>query len=181
MAPLVERRVERAWLAKVGALVFAVVLAASASPALARPVLVADAAELLPMSSEITTFTFRLTLVELPEVTGVAQRALPPIEEELGEPEIAGVVIASWYGPGFFGGRTACGQTFSEDVVGVAHRTLPCGTFVQITSPAGITITAPVIDRGPFVAGRSLDLSSALKRALSCSDLCSVRMAVLAR
>ena len=37
----------------------------------------------------------------------------------------------SWYGPGFYGNRTACGQRYSRNIVGVAHRTLPCGTLVQ--------------------------------------------------
>jgi rare lipoprotein A len=90
-----------------------------------------------------------------------------------------GVVIASWYGPGFYGNRTACGQTYTPEIAGVAHRLLPCGTPIRITSPAGITVVVPVIDRGPYVAGRSLDLSNATRAALSCSDLCHVRMTVI--
>lgn len=90
-----------------------------------------------------------------------------------------GTVIASWYGPGFYGNRTACGQTYTPEILGVAHRTLPCGTLVRITSPAGITVTVPVIDRGPYIAGRSLDLSNATRAALACSDLCRVRMVVI--
>lgn len=90
-----------------------------------------------------------------------------------------GTVIASWYGPGFYGNRTACGQTYTPEIMGVAHRTLPCGTRISITSPAGVTIVVPVIDRGPYIAGRSLDLSNATRIALSCSDLCRVRMTVI--
>lgn len=90
-----------------------------------------------------------------------------------------GVVLASWYGPGFYGRRTACGQTYTPEIVGVAHRILRCGTLVQITSPAGITLSVPVIDRGPYITGRALDLSSATKTALACRDLCRVRIVVL--
>lgn len=90
-----------------------------------------------------------------------------------------GVVVASWYGPGFYGNKTACGQTYTPEIVGVAHRLLPCGTLVKITSPAGKIVTVPVIDRGPYIAGRSLDLSNATRLQLACSDLCRVRMQVL--
>jgi len=89
-----------------------------------------------------------------------------------------GVVLASWYGPGFYGRRTACGQTYTPEIVGVAHRVLRCGTLIQLTSPAGVTLTVPVIDRGPYITGRALDLSNATKIALACRDLCRVRMLV---
>lgn len=55
----------------------------------------------------------------------------------------------TWYGPGFYGNRTACGQRYTRYIVGVAHRTLPCGTLVQFTW-GGQTAVAPVIDRGPY-------------------------------
>jgi len=68
----------------------------------------------------------------------------------------------SFYGPGFYGRRTACGYTYTTAVLGVAHRTLPCGTRVTFQNPAnGRTITVPVIDRGPYVVGRQWDLSGA--------------------
>ena len=73
----------------------------------------------------------------------------------------------SWYGPGFYGKRTACGHAYTEEIVGVAHRSLPCGTKVTFKNPAnGKVITAPVIDRGPYVAGRQWDLSGGLCKAL---------------
>ncbi len=69
----------------------------------------------------------------------------------------------SWYGPGFYGSGTACGQKYTRELLGVAHRTLPCGTLVSFRNPAnGRTVTVPVIDRGPYVAGRTWDLSRAL-------------------
>jgi rare lipoprotein A len=71
----------------------------------------------------------------------------------------------SWYGPGFYGNRTACGQTYSRTILGVAHRTLPCGTRITFRYK-GATITVPVIDRGPYVSGRNWDLSRATCSAL---------------
>jgi len=56
---------------------------------------------------------------------------------------------ATWYGPGFYGNRTACGQTLGTRTLGVAHRTLPCGTRVSILY-RGRTVTVKVIDRGPY-------------------------------
>lgn len=67
----------------------------------------------------------------------------------------------SWYGPGFYGNGTACGQKLTIELVGVAHRTLPCGTLVTFRYN-GKVVTAPVIDRGPYVSGRTWDLSKGL-------------------
>jgi hypothetical protein len=73
----------------------------------------------------------------------------------------------SWYGPGFYGKRTACGYAMTEGLVGVAHRTLPCGTKVTFRNPAnGRTITTKVVDRGPYVSGRDWDLTGGLCTAL---------------
>ena len=57
--------------------------------------------------------------------------------------------IATWFGPGFYGKKTACGQTLTPAVVGVANRTLPCGTLVKV-SYEGQRLTVPVLDRGPY-------------------------------
>ena len=72
---------------------------------------------------------------------------------------------ASWYGPGFYGNRTACGQTLGAGTLGVAHKTLPCGTRVTFRY-RGRSVTVPVIDRGPYAAGREWDLTGATKRKL---------------
>ncbi len=69
----------------------------------------------------------------------------------------------SFYGPGLYGGKTACGHVYTKQLVGVAHRTLPCGTRVSFRNPAnGRVVTTQVIDRGPYVAGRTWDLSGGL-------------------
>jgi Lytic transglycolase len=73
----------------------------------------------------------------------------------------------SWYGPGFYGKRTACGLAMTETLRGVAHRTLPCGTKITFRNPAnGRTVTTTVVDRGPYVAGRQWDLTGGLCLAL---------------
>lgn len=94
------------------------------------------------------------------------------------------VVLASWYGPGFYENRLPCWQwlkarglpiQFLPDTWGVAHKSLPCGTMVTLTHGAN-TVTVPVVDRGPYIAGRELDLSPRVKAALGCTDLCTVVM-----
>ena len=77
-------------------------------------------------------------------------------------------VTATWYGPGFFGRRTACGQRLTKRLLGVAHRTLPCGTRVELYKD-GRTITVPVVDRGPFRRGTTYDLTAATAKALGMS------------
>ena len=73
----------------------------------------------------------------------------------------------SWYGPGFYGKRTACGVAMTRGLVGVAHRSLPCGTRVTFKNPKnGRVVTARVVDRGPYVSGRQWDMTGGLCRAL---------------
>ena len=73
----------------------------------------------------------------------------------------------SWYGPGFYGHRTACGDAMTRTLVGVAHRTLPCGTRVTFRNPEnGRVVTASVVDRGPYVSGRQWDMTAGLCAAL---------------
>jgi rare lipoprotein A len=72
---------------------------------------------------------------------------------------------ASYYGPGLYGNGVACGGTLMPSTLGVANKTLPCGTKVKLRYH-GRSITVPVIDRGPYVAGREYDLTEATKDAL---------------
>jgi rare lipoprotein A (peptidoglycan hydrolase) len=85
---------------------------------------------------------------------------------------------ATWYGPGLFGRRTACGQRLTRRLIGVAHRTLPCGTPVEIFH-RGRTITVPVVDRGPFAHGAHYDLTAAAARRIGLAQ--SVTIGVIAR
>ncbi len=77
--------------------------------------------------------------------------------------------IASWYGPLATDATTACGVPLEDWTLGVAHRTLACGTPVALYYQ-GRTIVVPVIDRGPFVKGRTWDLTEAAHTALGGDD-----------
>ena len=73
--------------------------------------------------------------------------------------------VATVYGPGFYGQRTACGTMLRRGTLGVANRTLQCGTPVSIYY-RGRTIVVPVIDRGPYAHRADWDLTAATARAL---------------
>ena len=73
--------------------------------------------------------------------------------------------LATQYGPGFYGQRTACGQKLRPGTIGVANRTLKCGTDVAVYFD-GRTLIVPVIDRGPYANGADWDLTEATGRAL---------------
>jgi len=73
--------------------------------------------------------------------------------------------IATLYGPGFWGHKTACGVTLRRRTIGVANRTLPCGTEVEVYYK-GSVMTVPVIDRGPYAHHANWDLTMATARAL---------------
>jgi rare lipoprotein A len=89
------------------------------------------------------------------------------------------VALATWFGPGFYGQTTACGQTLTPAVVGVANRTLPCGTLVKFTF-RGHALTAPVIDRGPYAHnGASWDLTTEAAHALGMLDTARLQARVV--
>lgn len=81
---------------------------------------------------------------------------------------------ASWYGPGLYGNRTACGQELTTSLPGVAHRRLPCGTRVTLAH-RGRFVTVPVVDRGPYVDGLTFDLTHATARTLGFSGTQALR------
>ena len=80
---------------------------------------------------------------------------------------------ATWFGPGFYGRHTACGQVMSHALLGVAHRTLPCGTPVAVFF-AGKSITVPVVDRGPFANGAHYDLTAAVAQAVGMTETSTI-------
>jgi rare lipoprotein A (peptidoglycan hydrolase) len=73
--------------------------------------------------------------------------------------------LATFYGKGFFGKKTACGTILTRATLGVASRTLKCGTAVQIYY-RGRSIVVPVIDRGPYANNATWDLTQATATAL---------------
>jgi hypothetical protein len=85
---------------------------------------------------------------------------------------------ASWYGPGFYNKRTACGRRLTPALLGVAHRTLPCGASVQLFY-GGRTITVPVIDRGPYANHASFDLTKATADQLGADGVFNVGYAII--
>jgi hypothetical protein len=87
-------------------------------------------------------------------------------KRQVGRLSVYRSVEASWYGGG---GSLACGGSLTSGTMGVANRTLPCGTLVTLHLGAR-TVRVPVIDRGPFVAGREFDLTEATKQALGFGD-----------
>jgi rare lipoprotein A (peptidoglycan hydrolase) len=74
-------------------------------------------------------------------------------------------VMATWYGPGLYGNRMACGGRLTHRTLGVAHRRLPCGTRVALRY-RGHIIVVPVVDRGPYSRGVDYDLTAATARKL---------------
>ena len=101
-----------------------------------------------------------------PFSAGAVPRAYTPLPEARPVAETAWHYDGniSWYGPGFYGNNGACGLVpggIQKDTVGVAHRTLPCGTKVTFRY-LGHTVTSMVIDRGPYVQGRIWDMTHGL-------------------
>jgi rare lipoprotein A len=85
----------------------------------------------------------------------------------------------SWYGPGLYGTTTADGTTYTPRTWCVAHKSLPFGTMVELRY-RGTTVVAPVRDRGPYVAGRTFDLSNAVAQALGFTGVQTVEWRVVA-
>ncbi len=91
--------------------------------------------------------------------------AVPPLVP--GTPGAIQTGIASWYGPGFHGKRTANGEIYNQYELTAAHPTLPLGTRVMVTNPTTRqSIEVRINDRGPFVGGRVIDLSYAAARSI---------------
>ncbi len=105
---------------------------------------------------------------------GANLAALPAPDHEprsgdaTGEAVVASYVgLASWYGPGFHGRRTASGKRFDMAALTAAHRSLPFGSRVRVTNLAnGRSVVVRINDRGPYVKPRIIDLSRAAAREL---------------
>lgn len=119
----------------------------------------------------------------------------PPLREIVGRPPARNVArasvgpirfqisgIASWYGPGFHGNRTAAGERYNQNAMTAAHKSLPFGTRVVVTNlNNGRSVVVRINDRGPFIRGRVIDLSAAAARMLGMmqSGIAPVRVDVL--
>jgi rare lipoprotein A len=88
--------------------------------------------------------------------------------------------MGSWYGPGYYGHRTACGQILTNSSIWAAHKTLPCGTSIRVTNPkTGATIVVQVEDRGPYVRGWIVDLTSRAAQVIGMQSTIPVMVDVL--
>jgi rare lipoprotein A (peptidoglycan hydrolase) len=87
---------------------------------------------------------------------------------------------ATWYGPGLYGRRTACGEILLPGTIGVANRRLRCGTAVKFTY-RGRSLVTRVIDRGPYTVGNAWDLTNGARRALGFPGADRIRYAVALR
>jgi peptidoglycan lytic transglycosylase len=129
------------------------------------------------MSIKLKTATVLLALVAaacaaLPSVSALAATggaAAPATKPAASKSRVHTTGVATWFGPGFYGKKTACGQTLTPSVIGVANRTLPCGTLIKV-SYHGIALTVPVLDRGPYSRIADWDLTAGAAQALNVSD-----------
>lgn len=121
--------------------------------------------------------SFPILAMGVPANSAIIERELPvvPYQGEM-DPRFfprettLGIKLASsasWYGPGFYGRRTANGEVFTGNDMTAAHRSLPFGTRVRVTNQnSGRSVVVRINDRGPFVGGRSIDLSRAAAERL---------------
>jgi rare lipoprotein A len=126
------------------------------------------------MRSAFKTYTILLGLLAACVASPAATALASTGGAAAGPAEPASSTAATRFGPGFYGKQTACGQTLTPGVVGVANRTLPCGTLVKV-SYKGHSLTVPVLDRGPYSHDADWDLTSGAAAALGITE--TVRIA----
>ncbi|NEP63423.1 MAG: septal ring lytic transglycosylase RlpA family protein [Symploca sp. SIO2G7] len=101
----------------------------------------------------------------LQEITGMPAPQIAQLPSQRVQLQRSG--MASWYGPGFHGRKSASGERFNQNALTAAHRTLPFGTNVLVTNlNNGRSVIVRINDRGPFIRGRVIDLSVAAARVI---------------
>jgi rare lipoprotein A len=95
---------------------------------------------------------------------------------EIGRLNVYRRTSVSWYGPGLYGNKLSCGGRLTPGTLGVAHKTLPCGTRVTLRHGNRV-VRVPVVDRGPYVGGREFDLTAATRARLGFGGVGSVLVA----
>lgn len=111
---------------------------------------------------------------------GLFRKGPKPLEPVPGASQIG---VASWYGPGFNGRRTANGEIYDQYALTAAHRTLPHGTWVEVTNLTNDrTVRVRINDRGPYVDDRVIDLSYTAAQRIDMlrSGIAPVRVEVVA-
>ena len=142
----------------------------ASEPGTAEPATGADAVKATLTPEEV---------IESPELAPA-----PPAPRVKVVPDVVQVITgeASWYGPGFYGNRTANGEIYRPGTMTAAHRTLPFGTKVRVTNLwNGRSAVIRINDRGPFVGHRVIDLGhgAASSLGLTASGIAQVRLEVL--
>jgi rare lipoprotein A len=92
---------------------------------------------------------------------------------EIGRLNVYRRAAVSWYGPGLYGNKLSCGGHLTPGTLGVAHKTLPCGTRVTLRRGDRV-VRVPVVDRGPYSGGREFDLTAATRHKLRFDGVGSV-------
>jgi len=108
--------------------------------------------------------------------------ATPDVEPDPDSGALVRTGIASYYGHEFHGRTTASRETYDEEALTAAHRTLPFGSRVRVTNlENGKTVSLRINDRGPFVEGRIIDVSYRAARDLDFvqAGLVRVRLEIL--
>jgi rare lipoprotein A len=149
----------------------------------------ADPSRAASLSTSSSSSDTELAIREA-EGTGLEESAptpvmpLPIAPEPNSAPRVLAVKTgqASWYGPGFYGGRTASGERLTRGTLTAAHRNLPFGTKVRVTNLwNGRSAVVRINDRGPFHGNRVIDLAhgAANVLGLTSSGIAQVRLEVL--
>ena len=137
-----------------------------------------------PSSASTDTETPKATLQLEKDQQKPELPSSPPQAKREAAPQVVRVVTgeASWYGPGFYGNRTASGEVYRPGTMTAAHRSLPFGTKVRVTNLwNGRSAVIRINDRGPFVDHRIIDLGhgSTNTLGLTSSGIAKVRMEIL--
>jgi rare lipoprotein A len=129
------------------------------------------------------TNRLRRLMGNAPPLRDIAGRPQPtPTRISLGPIQLQFMGMASWYGPGFHGNRSANGEIFDQNAMTAAHRNLPFGTRVRVTNlDTGQSVVVRITDRGPYAHGRVIDLSAGAARVIGLfrSGVAPVRLDVL--
>lgn len=115
----------------------------------------------------VRTAALALVLGGLVVLSGDGGAKVPGTMTPLAEAAWLETGVATWYGPGFEGSPTACGQIYSSDAYTAASNTLPCGTIVTVTNlDSGDAVAVTITDRGAFRYPIVIDLSHAAFSAI---------------
>ncbi len=107
------------------------------------------------------------SLLILPACAAAPKRRTPLASRPAPKVGVTATGTASWYGPGYHGKRTACGEKFDQDALTAAHGSWPCGTRVRVTLlSTDKSVVVVINDLFPNHKGRLIDVSRGAARAI---------------